>query len=106
MSWIALADLVRIVERVIADETLRGPVNAVAPDPVTNAEFTKTLARVVGRPAFLAVPAVVLRSILGSMADELLLSGARVIPARLHDVGFGFEHAKLEPALRVLTRRC
>ena len=105
MSWIALADLIRVIEHAIADETLRGPVNAVAPEPVTNAEFTMTLARVLGRPAFLAVPALVLRGTLGSMAEELLLSGARVIPARLQNAGFPFEHARLEPALRALTGR-
>jgi uncharacterized protein (TIGR01777 family) len=105
MSWIALADLVAVIERAITDETLRGPVNAVAPEPVTNAEFTATLAHMLGRPAFLAVPALVLRAVLGGMADELLLSGARVIPARLQDAGFSFEHTKLESTLRALTRR-
>jgi uncharacterized protein (TIGR01777 family) len=105
MSWIALADLVAVIERAIMDETLRGPVNAVAPEPVTNAEFTTTLAQVLGRPSFLVVPALVLRAALGGMADELLLSGARVIPARLQDAGFPFEHAKLESTLRALTRR-
>jgi uncharacterized protein (TIGR01777 family) len=105
MSWIALADLLAVIERATTDEALGGPVNAVAPEPVTNAEFTTTLARVLGRPAFLAVPALVLRAALGGMADELLLCGARVIPARLQDAGFPFEHAKLEPTLRALARR-
>jgi uncharacterized protein (TIGR01777 family) len=104
MSWIALRDLVRVIERAIAEETLTGPVNAVAPEPVTNAAFTMTLARVLGRPTFLSIPALVLRAALGGMAEELLLSGARVLPARLQDAGFPFEHARLEPGLRALTR--
>jgi uncharacterized protein (TIGR01777 family) len=105
MSWIALGDLLAVIERAIMDETLRGPVNAVAPEPVTNAEFTTTLGRVLGRPALLVVPALVLHAVLGGMADELLLSGARVIPARLQDAGFPFEQAKLESTLRALSRR-
>ncbi len=104
MSWITLADLVSVIEHAIADETLRGPVNAVAPEPATNGQFTATLAAVLGRPAFLVVPAVVLRGALGGMADELLLSGARVVPARLREGGFQFRHPKLEPALRALTK--
>ena len=104
VGWITLADLVGVIERTIADETLSGPVNAVAPESVTNAQFTATLARVLHRPAFFAVPAFVLRAALGEMADELLLAGARVIPTRLVDIGFPFENPELEPALRALTQ--
>ncbi len=100
MSWIALPDVVRSVEYLLANATLAGPINAVAPQPVTNTEFTQTLARLLHRPARFPVPALVLRALLGEMADSLLLSSARAVPARLQQAGFIFEHATLEAALR------
>lgn len=100
MSWIAREDVVRIVRFVLQHDDLEGPVNAASPDPVTNAEFTKTLARVLRRPALLPVPAFVLRLLLGEMADELLLSSTRMTPARLTAAGFVFAHPRLEDALR------
>jgi uncharacterized protein len=105
MSWITLDDLVRVVEHVLLDDTLAGAVNAVAPHPVRNEEFTHALARVLGRPAVLPVAAVVLRLALGEMADELLLSGTRAVPTRLCERGFRFEHAQIEPALHALLER-
>jgi uncharacterized protein (TIGR01777 family) len=102
MSWITLGDLVRVVEWVLFDDALAGAVNAVAPHPVRNDEFTHALARVLRRPAVLPVPAIVLRLALGEMADELLLSGTRAVPKRLSERGFRFEHAQIEPALRAL----
>jgi hypothetical protein len=99
MSWIALDDLVGAVEHALADETLRGPVNAVAPRPVTNEEFTKTLGGVLGRPTILPVPAFALRLAVGEMAD-VLLGGQRVEPARLKESGYQFKHPELEGALR------
>jgi uncharacterized protein (TIGR01777 family) len=104
MSWITLGDLVRIVEHVLADAEIRGAVNATAPQPVRNAEFTDTLARVLRRPAWLALPAFVLRAAFGEMAEEMLLTGTRVVPDRLEKRGFRFEHDTLEPALRALLR--
>ena len=80
MSWITLDDLVRIVDYAIRDEGLEGPVNAASPHPVTNREFVRTLGSVVGRPAFLAVPAFLLRAAAG-MADELFLCRAAGHPA-------------------------
>jgi uncharacterized protein len=105
MSWITLDDFVRVVEHVLVDGALAGAVNAVAPNPVRNEEFTRALARVLGRPAVLPVPAVVLRVALGEMADELLLGGARAVPKRLAEQGFRFQHAQIEPALRALLER-
>jgi len=102
MSWITLRDLVRIAESVLDDRALHGPLNATAPQPVRNVEFTETLARVLRRPAWLAVPAFVLRTALGEMADEMLLVGTRVVPDRLVKGGFRFEHETLEPALRAV----
>ncbi|HST51440.1 MAG TPA: TIGR01777 family oxidoreductase [Pyrinomonadaceae bacterium] len=100
MSWITLDDLVAIIRRAITDESLRGPLNAVAPNPVTNEDFTKALGSVLGRPTFLSVPAFAARLAFGEMADALLLSSARVEPARLNEVGFKFSHPEIEGALR------
>ena len=104
MSWISLPDVVRSVEYLLANATLAGPVNAVAPQPVTNTEFTQTLARLLHRPAGFQVPALVLRALLGEMADSVLLSSTRAVPARLQQAGFIFEHATLESALRDTLR--
>ncbi len=100
MSWIALDDLLRAFEHALAQPALRGPVNAVAPDPVRNRDFAATLGRVLGRPARLPVPAFALRVLLGAMADEAVLGGQRVLPARLEAVGFAFRFPALEDALR------
>jgi uncharacterized protein (TIGR01777 family) len=99
MSWITLDDLVRVVDCAVRDASFAGPVNAVAPHPLSNREFTRTLGRALRRPAFFAVPALVLRAAAGEMAGELLLSGAQVIPRRLVDRGFTFRDAELRPAL-------
>jgi uncharacterized protein (TIGR01777 family) len=88
MSWIALDDLVAAIRFLLASPELAGPVNLVAPNPVTNAEFTRALARQLHRPAFFPAPAFALRLALGKMADEALLSSARVHPARLLNAGF------------------
>ena len=104
MSWIALDDLIAAIRHVLSRDDLRGAVNAAAPGAVTNREFTRTLARVLCRPAILRVPAVVLRVVLGEMADEALLASTRVEPRRLVASGFTFRDPELEPALRhVLT---
>ena len=100
MSWIARDDLLAVLEFLMVTESLRGPVNAVAPNPVTNAEFTRTLAAVLGRPAVTPVPAFALRLLFGEMADETLLAGQRVRPAALLDAGFRFRYPQLEQALR------
>jgi uncharacterized protein (TIGR01777 family) len=100
MSWITLEDLVSVIRRAVEDETLRGPVNAVAPRPVTNEAFTKALGHVLGRPTVFAVPAFAARLAFGEVADALLLSGARVEPARLNEAGFEFKSPEIEGALR------
>lgn len=103
MSWVDLADAVRAIEFAAARNDLAGPANLTAPIPVTNREFTATLARVLHRPAVLPVPAAALRLAFGAeMARELLLGGARVLPARLQSAGFDFLHPTLEAALRAL----
>jgi uncharacterized protein (TIGR01777 family) len=100
MSWIGLADHVRAMEHVLASDVLRGPVNLVAPNPVTNADFATTLGRVLARPAFVPVPSLGLELLYGEMARATLLSGQRVRPHRLTASGFEFAEPTLEGALR------
>jgi hypothetical protein len=102
LSWITLDDLVRAVQFVIDQDSLQGPVNAVAPNPVTNREFTKTLGRVLHRPTFMPMPAFAARLAFGEMADEMLLGGARVLPKALMAANFSFAFPQLDPALRYL----
>jgi uncharacterized protein (TIGR01777 family) len=105
MSWIALDDLVGVVLHALAREELRGPVNAVAPRPVTNREFTEALAGALSRPAFLPVPAFALRLAMGEMADALLLSGARVVSRRLEASRYRFLHPEIGGALSAALGR-
>jgi uncharacterized protein len=100
LSWISLDDIAGAYLHAITHDELEGPVNAVAPDPVTNAEFTRILARVLGRPAFLHVPAIAPRLVLGEVADELLFTSLRARPARLLETGYTFEFPDLETTLR------
>jgi uncharacterized protein (TIGR01777 family) len=100
VSWIALDDLLGVVLHALRTDALAGAVNAVAPQPVTNAVFSATLGRVLRRPAAIPLPAVAARLAFGEMADELLLAGARVEPARLRATGYRFRQADLEDALR------
>ncbi len=105
MSWISIDDLVGAYYHAILDQRCNGPLNAVAPEPVTNAEFTATLAKVLQRPAILPVPGAALKLAFGAMAQEALLSSARVEPVRLHDAQFWFRHERLEAALRHVLGR-
>lgn len=105
MSWISLDDLLAAIVHGIATPTLAGAVNATAPQPATNRELTKTLAAVLRRPALLCVPAFALRTLLGEMADELLLASTRVLPRRLADTGFVFRDGQLHAALADMLGR-
>ena len=98
MSWITLDDLVALYLFAIDRAELDGPVNAVAPTPVTNADFTRALGRALGRPAIVPAPAFALRMLLGEFADSLL-TGQRAVPARSVELGFTFQFTDLEPAL-------
>ncbi|HEX8844850.1 MAG TPA: TIGR01777 family oxidoreductase [Pyrinomonadaceae bacterium] len=100
MSWIAIDDVVGVIEQALENESLRGPVNTVAPEPVTNYEFTKTLGRVLSRPTIFPVPKFVARVVFGEMADATLLSSQRVEPQRLKESGYVFKYPELEGALR------
>ncbi len=101
-SWIAIDDCLGAIYHALATESLSGPVNLTAPQPVTNREFAKTLGHVLGRPALLPAPAPVLRLVLGEMADALLLSSCRALPKRLAETGYAFRFNHLEAALRHL----
>jgi uncharacterized protein (TIGR01777 family) len=92
MSWVSEADAVSAVLFALEHPTLSGAVNAVSPQPVTNAEFTRELARAVHRPAVMAAPAFALRLAFGEMADEALLASTRAMPKRLLESGFTFRH--------------
>jgi uncharacterized protein (TIGR01777 family) len=105
MSWIGIDDLVQIILFATTADTLRDPVNVVAPHPVTNLEFTKTLGRVLGRPAIFPMPAFAVRLAFGEMGKELLLASARIEPARLLSAGYQFRFPELEGALRHLLGR-
>lgn len=103
MSWIALEDLVSALVFALERDDLEGPVNFVSPTPVTNANFTAALGRVLKRPTVLPVPKFALRLGVGSeMANEMLIGGVRVIPASLHAHGFRWRHTTLDAALRSL----
>ncbi|TWU54560.1 Epimerase family protein [Rubripirellula tenax] len=104
-SWIALDDVVGAIYHAITDPSMSGPVNFVSPTPVTNGEFAKTLASVVGRPALFPAPAFALRAALGEMADALLLSSCRAEPTRLQAAGYRFRFTELEPFLRYVLGR-
>ncbi|GAA1121004.1 TIGR01777 family oxidoreductase [Kribbella jejuensis] len=105
-SWIGIDDLADIYHRALYDDALSGPVNAVAPEPVRNEEYAKTLARLLHRPALLRVPAFAPRVLLGQEGtDELALASQRVVPTRLSDLDHTFRHPDLEPALRHLLGR-
>jgi len=106
MSWITLADEVRAIRFLLDNESVSGPVNLAAPEPVTNAAMTRTIGRVLKRPAFLVVPAVALQIGLGrETAEETVLTSQRVDPAVLMRAGFEFRDPELEPALRTLLHR-
>jgi len=101
-SWISIDDAIGAIHHAMMTDALFGPVNVVAPNPVTNHEFTKTLGRVLGRPTILPMPAAAAKLALGEMADELLLASARVVPNRLTETNYPFRHTDLEAALRHL----
>ncbi len=102
ISWIALPDVIRVIEFVVGNRNVSGPVNLVAPNPVTNQEFTRLLAGALHRPAVLPVPAFALRVVFGEMAEATILQSERVVPARLSAAGFDFAYPKLDAALRAI----
>lgn len=98
-SWISLADEVAAIAHILNNDDITGPVNLTAPQPVTAADFSTGLARAVHRPAFLRLPAAVIRRAGGEMVEEMILASSRVVPKRLHTSGFTFSHPNLTSAL-------
>ncbi len=102
VSWIALDDIIKAMQHVLAGRDLTGPVNLTAPAPVTNRELAKTLGKVLRRPVLVGVPGFALSLAFGSEGADMLQSGQRVLPERLTASGFRFSFTELEPALRYL----
>lgn len=105
MSWVDIKDVTGAIRHALSVDTLRGPVNVVAPNPVTNKRFTKTLGQVLSRPTILPVPAFAVRLAFGEMADALLLASQRVEPARLKESGYEFKYTELEDSLRHVLKK-
>jgi len=105
MSWISLQDAISAILFLLESPSITGPVNLTAPSPITNGQFTRALAHAVHRPAILPAPAFALRIALGEMADEALLSSARVYPSRLTSAGFKFTHPTIAQALDAALAR-
>lgn len=102
MSWIARDDVIGVIQRALSDDRYTGAINVGAPNPVTNADFTHALGRVLHRPTVLPVPAWALRLMFGrAMANEALLASTRMLPARLQELGYEFQLPEIEPALRM-----
>ena len=105
MSWISIVDLLEAIRFCILNDAITGPVNAVAPNPVTNREFTQVLSRALSRPAILPMPAFIIRLILGEeKSRELLLASVRARPKRLLDAGFSFQHPDIGAAIQWILR--
>ena len=100
MSWIAIDDLVSIVNFFLENPGLKGAFNLTAPNPVTNEQFTKALGRALSRPTILPIPEFAIKLMFGEMGERLLLEGARVLPERLEEAGYKFQYPELEPALK------
>ena len=104
-SWVAVQDAVGAIDHVLNHDALQGPVNTVAPNPVSNAEFTKTLASIISRPDLFPMPAVAVRLVFGQMGTELFLASQRVEPAKLIGSGYQFRYPDLRQTLEEILRR-
>lgn len=100
VSWVTIDDVVGIISHIIKNADLKGAINVVSPNPVTNHTFTKALGKVLNRPTLFPLPAFLAKILLGEMAQELLLSSTKVIPGKLQESGYTFKHATLENALK------
>jgi uncharacterized protein (TIGR01777 family) len=105
VPWITVNDVVGAIHHCLTTDAVRGPVNVVGPNPVTNREFTKTLGRVLRRPAFFWLPRFALRAMFGQIADEALLASMKAVPRKLLDTGFAFAHPDLAVGLRAVLGR-
>ena len=99
MSWVSIDDAVEMIQYVMTNDSLHGPVNFVTPNALNNRKFTKSLAQVLSRPTIFPLPAFAARIALGEMANELLLFSNRVYPSKLMESGYKFLHPELNQAL-------
>ncbi len=104
MSWIDVRDMVGAIHHILKNDLIQGPVNMVAPKPVKNAEFAKTLAGVLSRPAIFPMPAFVVKTIFGEMGEELLLASQKVEPGKLISSGYPFRYRELRASLEGLLK--
>jgi len=104
LSWISLEDEVRAIRFLMEDSSLQGAFNLTSPNPATMGQFSRTLGRVLGKPAWTVVPAFVLRLALGQMADEVLLGSQKAVPRRLMEAGFTFKYPELRDALEAIIQ--
>jgi uncharacterized protein (TIGR01777 family) len=102
LAWVALDDVIRVIQLAIANSEMSGAYNTVAPEPVRNADFAKIVGRVLHRPAILPAPRFALRLALGEMAEALLFASQRAIPNKLQQIGYKFQFADPETALRAM----
>ncbi|MEE2960025.1 MAG: DUF1731 domain-containing protein [Myxococcota bacterium] len=100
MSWVSLDDTIGALHYILQEQDLDGAINIVAPSPVSNKEFTKTLGRILKRPTTLPLPKIVVKTLFGEMGEKLLLSSIHAAPTKLLDHGFHFQHNQIEEALR------
>jgi uncharacterized protein len=105
LSWIAMDDVLDILHRATFETSWEGPINLTAPEPITNRDFSTTLARVLHRPSFVPAPAAAIRTVFGEMADETLLADLAVVPEKLFSLGYSFRYTDLEAALRHVLGR-
>ena len=105
MSWLTLAEAVGMIRFALTNSALTGPTNAVTPNPLQNAEFTRILAKTLHRPALFPAPGFALRIMLGEMADALLLASQRVEPSKLEQAGYPFTEPELAPALAAIFKK-
>ena len=104
-SWIHRDDLVRLIATAAADSEIHGPLNATAPNPVSNRDFAKAIGHALGRPAILPLPALPLRLMLGDLAEELMLGGQKVLPVKAVFHGFRFRYPRIEDAVGAIVGR-
>lgn len=105
MSWVAIEDVIGVLALALSRDSIKGPINVVSPQPITNAEFTRVLGEVLHRPTFIPLPAFVAKLAFGEMADELLLCSTRVEPKRLQQEGYQFLYPNLRDALKHFTHK-
>ena len=105
MSWISLTDVVQIIDFIIQNEHISGPVNVVSPEPVTNYQYSKALGKALARPVLFRAPSLILRLVLGEMADSLLLSSSRVIPQKLIDHAYSFSQPTLDQVFKEIFKK-